>query len=346
MGENCLAGSAGGGQLRRFALQPIRNELGSVWSETRIRSSHSLLASEKGWITLSVAMRRILILIGTLGLGVWQFSAFAEDHSFDQTFMANASEGWQCKIAERGAAILHTEDGGKHWKNVSPAEVPTIAKHLPANAFPDEISESLKMDAVSARCAWIAILPADVHGIWLDCTSDAGRHWTRVVAPFAAEIVFLNFFDARSGYLLAGGHALGHMDQNIYRTDDGGKHWQKRATTKERGYYTSGMVFRTRSEGWLTGSYRSVEFPLFRTTNGARSWHLQKFPIPEDYVGGYANTYPPIFTGPRKTKGYLPVELVRHNPKPGHHAWVNYESEDGGRTWHLPAAGVQSLNED
>jgi photosystem II stability/assembly factor-like uncharacterized protein len=291
-------------------------------------------------------MERIPILLGALVLAIGPFSTFAEDQAIDRMAMVNSRQGWRCHVAERRASILHTEDGGKHWKDVSPPDVSTLVKYLRAGAALDDISQSLGMDAVDGRCAWVSILPANVRAIWLYRTRDAGGYWTRVVAPFAAEVVFLNFFDAQGGYLLAGGHALGHMDQDIYHTDDGGRHWRKRATTKERGYYTSGMVFRTPSEGWLTGSYRSVEFPLFHTEDGARSWQLQKFPVPVDYVGGYANTYPPVFIGPHKTKGYLPVELVRHDPKPDHRAWVNYESEDGGKTWHLPAAGVQSVTED
>lgn len=291
-------------------------------------------------------MQRFLFTFGMLALAIGCFSAFADDAASDKTFMMSPSQGWRCKVAEKTAAILHTDDRGRHWKDVSPEGVSTIVKQLSTNPSAPDLEELLVLNAVDGRCAWVSILAVNARGIWLYVTRDAGRHWTRAVAPLAAEVVFLNFFDTQSGYLLAGGHALGHMDQNIYRTDDGGRHWRKRATTKERGYYTSGMVFRTRSEGWLTGSYRSVEFPLFHTEDGARSWHLQKFPIPKDYVGGYTNTYPPVFIGLRKTKGYLPVELVRHEPKPGHRAWVNYESEDGGKTWHLPATGVPSVTED
>jgi hypothetical protein len=65
--------------------------------------------------------------------------------------------------------------------------------------------------------------------------------------------------------------------------------------------------------------------------------------FPPDYEGGYADTYPPVFTGADKKQGYLPVKLVRHDPQPGHYAWVNYETDDGGATWHLPASGVQSM---
>jgi hypothetical protein len=292
-------------------------------------------------------MRKILSIFGLLAFAFGHVSVLANGEVSGNVVMVNSSIGWRCKIAEKSAAILHTDDGGRYWKDVSPVGIPAIVKQLSVNPSAPDLEELLGLDVVDGRCAWVSILPPDVRGIWLYSTRDAGRHWTRVVVPFVAEGVFLNFFDLRSGYLAAdGGPTLGHMDQKIYHTDDGGKHWQKRATTKERGYYTSGMVFRTRSEGWLTGSYRSVEYPLFHTEDGARSWQLQKFPIPKDYVGGYANTYPPVFIGSRKTKGYLPVELVRHEPKPGHRAWVNFESEDGGKSWHLPATGVPSVNED
>jgi hypothetical protein len=40
------------------------------------------------------------------------------------------------------------------------------------------------------------------------------------------------------------------------------------------------------------------------------------------------------------------ANLARHDPPPNHRAWVNYENEDGGKTWHLPASGVPSVTAD
>jgi dienelactone hydrolase len=157
----------------------------------------------------------------------------------------------------------------------------------------------------------------------------------------------LSFVDDRNGFLLASSDpAAGLMTKNIYATTDGGATWQPRPSPDAHSYYATGIAFRSSAEGWITGTYHGGDAcPLYHTRNGAGSWALQKLPIPDEYRGGYADSYPPVFIGEDRGHGYLPVKLVRHDPPPGHWAWVNYESDDGGATWHLPAAGVASLTE-
>jgi hypothetical protein len=153
--------------------------------------------------------------------------------------------------------------------------------------------------------------------------------------------------DEQTGFLLnSSDTAAGHQLKEVYATYDGGQHWTQLASPnlEGMGYYTTGIAFRSPKVGWVTGTYHGPpEAPLFRTDDGGETWSVQKLTFPDDYQGGYANTFPPVFIGADKMHGYLPVKLVRHDPQPGHYAWLNYETDDGGITWHLPASGVQSV---
>jgi hypothetical protein len=130
----------------------------------------------------------------------------------------------------------------------------------------------------------------------------------------------------------------------VYATTDSGVHWQKVTPPPENGmsYYPTGMIFRSTQEGWITATYHGApDVPLFHTRDGGKTWELQRLDIPPEFVGGYADTYPPFFYtvyGKPFLKGQLPVKLVRHEPAPDHTAWRYFYTEDGGATWHLPPA--------
>jgi hypothetical protein len=132
------------------------------------------------------------------------------------------------------------------------------------------------------------------------------------------------------------------MDKRVFGTEDGGGHWYVLTPPPVASCYPTGISFRSRSDGWITATYHGGEdAPLYRTQDGGKTWSLQKLSIPAEYQGGYADTYPPVFSGADKRKGILKVRLVRHQPQHEHSAWAKYETEDGGASWHLPASGIQ-----
>ena len=97
-----------------------------------------------------------------------------------------------------------------------------------------------------------------------------------------------------------------------------------------------------RSYGWKISPEGTR---LLHSVDGGKTWVLQKLPVPADYIGCYGNAFPPVFTWKNKLHGILPVHLVRHDPPPDHYADVNFETGDGGLTWHLPASGGHGASE-
>jgi photosystem II stability/assembly factor-like uncharacterized protein len=255
-------------------------------------------------------------------------------------FMIDKVNGWKMELTDKAMTVMRTTDGGKNWIDVSPPVLAAAAKNQDSDLFEDMTS----LCPLDAKHAWMAVILKD--RVMLEFTSSGGRHWRESVGPTAMEEVSISFLDESTGFVLSSSDpAAGTMKKSVFGTNDGARNWESLASPELEGtsYYTTGISFRSSKVGWVTGTYHGVpDAPLFRTEDGGKTWRLQMLEFPADYQGGYANVDPPLFIGSDRLKGYLPVTLVRHEPQPGHLAWVNYETEDGGVTWHLPTSGVQS----
>lgn len=272
-------------------------------------------------------------------------AAFASPQGDEpKPFMADPLNGWKMACTDKAMAVMCTTDGGNSWTDESPPVLAAATNSQDATSF-ESITALCPLDA---RRAWLAVVLKNQ--VTLEYTSSGGRHWRESMGPVAMEGVAISFLDEQTGFILdSSGPAAGLMKKEVYGTQDGGRHWVPRASPdlEDTAYYTTGITFRSPQVGWVTGTYHGApDTPLFHTTDGGKTWRLQLFDIPADYRGGYADTYPPVFIRADRKHGYLPVKLVRHEPKPGHSAWVNYETDDGGTTWHLPASAFQSTSDN
>jgi len=257
-------------------------------------------------------------------------------------FLIDKMNGWKLENSNTGVEVMRTTDGEKNWSDVSP---PALVKAV-GNTDPGFYSDLASLSPLDAKRAWLAI--SLQNQVILEYTSSGGRDWKESVGPEAHGQVFLSFLNKKEGFVLTAIGFLGHDEEALYHTMDGARQWETLGSpsseTEGMSYYATGITFRTPQEGWISATYHGTpDAPLFHTSNGGKTWQIQSFEIPDDYRGGYADTYPPVFTGVDQKHGYLPVKLVRHEPKPGHTAWVDYETTDGGLTWHLPASSIHSL---
>jgi len=290
-------------------------------------------------------MKSLLVIVLPIFSMFASFPLLASDDNLTDPIMVDGSNGWRQKITNDDSFILRTNDGGKHWIDVSPPSLGDAVKKYRHEQMADFLEDAVQISPLDARRAWVSIVPPNLNETWLADTRDAGRHWTKKIAPIDDDSSApISFVDEAHGFLLAlGDPAAGLMKKHVYGTEDGGNRWYVLTPPPAEGCYPTGISFRSHSDGWIGGTYHGGDAaPLYRTVDGGKSWKLQQIPIPADYQGGYANVEPPVFTGPDKKKGYLPVHLVRHTPPPDHDADVKYETDDGGATWHLPASGVQS----
>ncbi len=277
-----------------------------------------------------------LLLLGAIA-GILLPRALAQ-----QDPRSTSAQAWRLDTENKLPALLHAKLGDRGWADVSPIALSQMAKETSGPEFYDDNCALCPLDNGHA---WLAI---NLHDrVVVDYTSSGGQHWVQKIGPSASALVSISFLDDRQGFVLTADGSLGIHHEWVYQTSDGGKHWREMAspTHEGSGYYAEGIVFRNSLEGWIAASYHGApDAPLFHTVDGAKSWTLQAFPIPADYRGGYATTYPPTFFGKDKERGILPVDLERDEPAPDHRATVNYETDDGGATWHLPKSGVRSTN--
>ncbi len=131
-----------------------------------------------------------------------------DDAQLNDVFFIDSDLGWA--VGDRGL-ILHTEDGGRHWK-------------------PQRIATACRIESVhfiDSRHGWIV-------GGWIhpythrtSClvarTQNGGRNWTVVPSLTLPALKHVHFHDARQGWAVGNGSAL--YPAGVFRTEDGGRSW-------------------------------------------------------------------------------------------------------------------------
>ncbi|MDP4110173.1 MAG: M56 family metallopeptidase, partial [Bacillota bacterium] len=147
---------------------------------------------------------------------------------------------------------------------------------------------------------------------------------------------FIGFITADKGWLLlAGNTAMGHQENRIFMTLDGGKTWREIGNTS--GTYArvvTGAGFADENTGFVSFRYDTDINPVvFRTEDKGKTWAKCSLEIPEPFksVTTYATALSPVFNG---AKGVLPVTF-RNNSWKGDpvDVTVRYETSDYGKTW-------------
>ena len=238
-----------------------------------------------------------------------------------QLNMIDAQKGW----GQAEGLILHTEDGGRSWLNITPE-----------NAFGDPAyASSVFLDA---QKGWILLVnDSDYSQSVLYQTTDGGVNWTWQNMPFGrAEI---GFMDTQNGYVLENlGAGAGSNGVAVWTTQNGGKDYS-RVFMHEPGYdaslplggMKSGITFIDPQNGWVTGSQPQDGFVwLYRTQDGGFTWTHQALTLPPLYENAQTRVHAPTFFDEKL--GILPIDLYAEES-----ATVFYRTIDGGENWQATA---------
>jgi len=238
--------------------------------------------------------------------------------------MFDATTGW----AMTRNAVLHTIDGGVHWKDVTP----------PAH------SQNATMDALflTSNNAWISMSQVDAVTIMVFRTSDGGQTWQK--SSIQAEIssrVQITAVDTQHGWIL--NHMRGGPQAEIveiFRTSDGGENWERVSRVYPAstdgpppgklpfGGSKSGLSFVNASTGWVTGSVPVNNLAwVFVTHDGGAKWQQQALPpLPYTTTALLSFMSPTFFTA---NDGILPVNFTSASAS----GFGMYVTHDGGATW-------------
>ena len=245
--------------------------------------------------------------------------------------MLDQTHGW----ALTQHAVLKTDDGGLHWRDVSPSPNPlaTIeAQNQVSPAFHD------------ATHAWIVIPPlasgsAGSNAIVIMRTTDGGASWSTatVTDPGAVGTFPPNFINVSEGWLEVGtGAAAGSESVDIFHTIDGGANWSKIASTGT-GYPPpsglsfegdkNGLSFRDAQTGWATADTAATDHAwLYVTHDGGHTWQSQAIPTLAGVSNAAYETTPPVLFG---NDGILPIHISTASGR----GYDYYITHNGGQSW-------------
>lgn len=200
--------------------------------------------------------------------------------------------------------------------------------------------ESLRgLSVVSRSVVWAS----GTHGTYLR-TTDGGKTWIPAQVPGAESLDFrdVEAFSADVAYLLS----IGPGEQSrIYKTTDGGNHWDLQFTNHEPKGFLDCMSFWDPQRGIVVGDPVNGKFQLLTTDDGGQHWNYinpESLPAAKESEGAFAASGTCITTQGKSNAWFAtggPVARV-------------FRSSDSGKSWsvtdtqimHGPAsAGIFSV---
>ena len=182
------------------------------------------------------------------------------------------------------------------------------------------IQESLRgVSVVNEQTVWAS----GTHGTYV-VTRDGGKTWKAAQVPGAEALDFRDveaFGD--TVYLLAAGPGA---QSRIYKTSDGGAHWQLQFTNHEPKGFFDCMAFWDAQHGIAVGDPVDGKFEIVTTENGGATWEPgdpKKMPAAVPGEGAFAASGTCIAVQGKKNAWFVT----------GGSAARVFRSSDGGRRW-------------
>jgi photosystem II stability/assembly factor-like uncharacterized protein len=183
--------------------------------------------------------------------------------------------------------LFRTEDGGRHWKVISPdltRDEPGVPPHLDAATAADVAAQgrrgviyTIAPSRVAARDIWVG---TDDGRIWR--TGDEGGRWTEVTpsaltAWSKVGILETSHFDADTAYAAVDRHRLEDVKPYVYRTRDGGGTW----TLAARGIPDGSFVNTVREDPVRRGLlYAGTEKGVYVSFDDGDDWQPLQLNLP------------------------------------------------------------------
>lgn len=184
--------------------------------------------------------------------------------------------------------VFRTDDGGNHWTVISP-DLTRENPGIPANL--DPTTAELKAASGSRFGVVYAIAPSRLadHDIWAGTddgqiwrTHDEGAHWDNITpAPLTGwskvGIIDTSHFDAETAYAAVDRHRIEDVRPYIYRTHDGGKHWDLVVNGIPNGSFVNAVREDSVRRGLL---YAGTEKGMYVSFDDGDHWQSMQLNLP------------------------------------------------------------------
>jgi photosystem II stability/assembly factor-like uncharacterized protein len=242
--------------------------------------------------------------------------------------MFDEQNGWGYATLFYSGWILHTQDGGQTWRNVSPIE-----------AVFEQFTYLL-----DGQTAWVldAYQPENKPPSVLFRTNDGGSTWDKFLVPFV-NYTTLQFRTPDLGWAIENRMCEdnpGVCGFGLYQTDDGGQTWTQFVTPDfiPNQKFWQKIWFRDQSLVWAGGEFliNEASIPLYVSHDDGLTWQEIRIPVlrkdiavPDDMFYGK-----PIFLSDSlifQTAFYD----ASNNGVSSYRIWVLLVTRDGGDTWSI-----------
>ncbi len=209
--------------------------------------------------------------------------------------MFSAQDGWAFAVANSGARLLRTVDGGKQWTVVSPL----LAKSdvIVGRAF------------INSNAAWLAVQSQPVNffaarPLRFLRTQNGGRTW-QTVSSFTlpngvpVQSVQFDLITPTAGFVMVQPqHGMGSEPGLLYAVSGAGKRFSLRsenlyayAPAKASSLPNGGSIyFSSLRVGWLVAAdCTTCTERLYETANGGKNWRRIPLPVPRSDRGRTPN---------------------------------------------------------
>jgi photosystem II stability/assembly factor-like uncharacterized protein len=183
------------------------------------------------------------------------------------------------------------------------------------------------VSTVSAKVVWAS----GTNGTYLQ-TIDGGVTWRVAVVPGAKELDFRDVqgVDDRTAYLLSSGPG---GKSRIYKTADGGAHWDLQLTNPDTSGFWDAMAFWDAQHGIVVGDPVDGKFVALVTADGGLHWGRRVTPPALSNEGAFAASGTCVTA---RGKG----EAWFGTGGPG--AARIFHSIDGGNTWNVTTTPIRN----
>jgi photosystem II stability/assembly factor-like uncharacterized protein len=234
-------------------------------------------------------------------------------------------------MGSTGGGVWKTDDYGHTWNNISDGFFET------ASIGAMEVAES-NPDVIYVGTGSAAIRSNVIRGLGMYKSTDAGKTWTHIGLRTAGQIGAVRVHPRNPDlvYVAVVGQPFGDSaDRGIFRSNDGGRTWQKVFFINERTGIFSLVLDHTNPDVMYATAWRTIRKPwtivsggpadeggIYKSVDGGTTWTRASLGLPTDLLGKIDIDV--SRTDPRRL--YAIVEAV------GDRLGL-YRSDDAGATW-------------